>query len=125
MKISDFKVFVSERGNREFDEWLSGLPAGPKAKIKKIITYLEITRIWNRPYAAKLKTTDKIWEIIAKSNNVQYRPLGCFGPKNGEFTLLIGATERDRKLEPINAAKIAEERRKLIFRDERYTDEYY
>lgn len=125
MKVWNFRVFVSERGNRKFDEWLSGLPIGVVAKVRKIITYLEITETWHRPFAAKLKGTDKIWEIIVGFDNIQYRPLGCFGPKNGEFTLLIGAKEKGHRFEPINAVKIAEERRNLIFQHERYTDEYY
>jgi hypothetical protein len=51
--------------------------------------------------------------------------LGCFGPKKDEFTLLIGAIEKGGKLEPINVIETAEQRRNLIFQDERYSDEYY
>jgi hypothetical protein len=122
-----FRVFVSDRGTREIDGWLDGLPVKAKVKIKKIITYLAILDIskWERPYVCKLKGSDKIWEIIVKFNNVQYRPLGCFGPKNNEFTLLIGAKEKGGRLEPIDAVRVAEQRRSLIFQDERYADEYY
>lgn len=125
MKIWDFKVFVSDREDREIDEWLNAQPKGARAKIKKIIAYLEITSVWGRPYVAKRKETDDIWEIIAGFDNIQYRPLGCFGPKRHEFTLLIGAREKGGRLEPINVIEIAKKRRNLILQDERYTDEYY
>jgi len=125
MKVWSFRVFVSERENREIDGWLDVQPKGAQAKIKKIITYLEITNIWGRPYVAKRKETDDIWEIIAGFDNIQYRPLGCFGPGRHEFTLLIGAREKGGRLEPINAVEIAKKRRDLVFKDERYSDEYY
>lgn len=127
MKIWNFKVFVSDRGSREIDEWLDSLPKRAKAKIKKKITYLEIsdTSKWVRPYVCKRKGSDKIWEIIVQFNNVQYRPLGCFGPKSDEFTLLIGAREKGGRLEPINVIENAEKRRNLILQDERYIDDYY
>ena len=80
---------------------------------------------WKRPYISKLKGSDKIWEIRVEFNNIQYRPLGCLGPKSNEFTLLIGAREKGDRLEPIDAIRIAEERCSLILEHERYTDEYY
>jgi hypothetical protein len=127
MKVWNFKVFVSDRGSREIDEWLDGLPVKAEVKIRAIISRLEIWDIsrWERPYVCKLKGSDNIWEIIVKFNNVQYRPLGCFGPKQKDFTLLIGAREKGGRLEPINAIETAEKRRNLIFQDERYCDEYY
>lgn len=124
MKIWNFKVFIAEKGSNEIDAWLNDLPPGAKAKIKKRITYLEITKRWGRPYAAKLKGTNNIWEIRVGFDNIQYRPLGCFGPKDGEFTLLIGATEKGGRFEPVHAIKTAEKRRSLVLQDERYIDEY-
>lgn len=124
MKTWDFKVFVSNRGDKEFDLWLNGQPKGAKAKIRKIMTYLEITSIWGRPYAAKRKDADDIWEIIAGFDNIQYRPLGCFGPNRHEFTLLIGAKEKGGRLDPLDAVEIAKKRRVLVFQDRRYVDEY-
>lgn len=127
MKLWAFKVFVSDRGTREVDEWLNRQPTRAKVKIKRRIAYLEVSDIskWVRPYACKLKGSDKIWEIIVEFENVQYRPLGCLGPQDDEFTLLVGAREKGGRLEPINVIRIAEQRRDLILQDERYTDEYY
>lgn len=122
-----FKVFVSNRGDREIDDWLDGIPAKAKAKIKKRITYLEVWEIerWKRPYVAKYKGSDGIWEIRVVFDNVQYRLLGCFGPKDNEFTLLIGGREKGGRLEPVDAITTAEKRRQLICQGEGYTDEYY
>ncbi len=55
----------------------------------------------------------------------QYRPLGFFGPKSGEFTLLVGAQEKNWKLHPKEADKIAELRQQLVMRNEKYAVKYF
>jgi hypothetical protein len=80
IKIWTFKVFVSYRGDREIDEWLDSQPKVAKAKIKKRITYLEISDInkWVKPYVYRLKGSDNIWEIRVISANAYsdaFRPL--------------------------------------------------
>jgi hypothetical protein len=124
MKPWNLKVFISNRGDKEFEVWLNGQPKGARAKIRKILTYLEAMQTWGRPYAAKRKDAKNIWEIIVGFDNIQYRPLGCFAP-NREFILLIGATEKGGRLEPLNAVEIAIKRRSLALKDRRYIDEYY
>jgi hypothetical protein len=51
--------------------------------------------------------------------NVQLRPHLCAGPINRsqEFTILVGAKEKDWKLDPSNAGEIAEKRRNEIVTD--------
>jgi len=48
--------------------------------------------------------------------SVAMRPMLCKGPidMNREFTLLLGATERDRVLDPMDAPRRAEQRRTEI-----------
>ena len=55
------------------------------------------------------------------NGRVALRPILCVGPihKAEEYTFLVGAVERDRKLVPKNALKAARERREAIVRDPR------
>lgn len=116
------KVFISLRNVDVFDEWLITLPKKAKAKIKKMINHLAITKKWKRPLTGKLKGYNNLVEIIVLSNNVQYRPIGCYGPNTGEFTILIGAIERGSKFEPVNAPDTAYARSKLIHKEKHTND---
>jgi hypothetical protein len=118
-----FKVFISERGSDVFEEWLNTLPKKAQAKIERRIRYLEIEKTWRRPFFDSLSGYTDLYEIRVVFNNIQYRPIGCFGPKSGEFTILIGAIEKGDKFEPKNALNIANKRSKLIAK-EGYTNEY-
>ena len=123
MKIRNFKYYRTVKGTNVVEEWIDALTPKVRAKIRAIITYLSIQRIWKRPYAAKLSDKD-IWEIRIISNNVQYRLFGCFGPKQNDFTLLVGAIKKDGKYNPTKAINTADKRSKLILKDEKYTYEY-
>jgi len=121
-----FKAFKTGSGRNIMDEWVEGLPEDDQAAIEARITLLKATKVGIiTHYFDKRKDSDKIFEIRIKGNKVQYRPLGCFGFGQGVFTLLMGATERDRKLAPKTATKTAEIRRQLVLQNpERYLDEY-
>ena len=125
IKYWTFKLFISDKGDKEVEEWLNnGIPKKAKARIRARLAYLEVTKTWVPDLVTKYKSSDKIFEIRVTVQNIQYRPLGCYGPNEKEFTLLIGAEEKGGKLIPHNSIKFAEERRKLIFQDKRYTYEY-
>jgi hypothetical protein len=59
-----------------------------------------------------------LFEIVLESENVQYRPLVCYGPKKGELTILCGATKKGKKgstqWNPSNAIAVAQRRKQLI-----------
>jgi len=118
------KSFITERGVNVIKEWLDGLPIKAQVAIDERIRFLALWGYWYRPYANKLKGYDGIWEIIIQSEKAQYRPLGCFGPGNKVFSLLIGAREKGSRFEPKDAPKIAERRKKMIYQNEKYLDEY-
>lgn len=118
------KVFITARGENKIEGWLSD--QGPKvwAKADKIITYLELEKEWKRPYFDKFQGHEKLHEIRINCFGNEYRLIGCYGPKQRDFTILIGAIEKNKgKYEPRAVLEIAEERMTLI-EDERYTDEY-
>ncbi|MCJ7546110.1 MAG: type II toxin-antitoxin system RelE/ParE family toxin [Deltaproteobacteria bacterium] len=92
--------------------------------IDERIRFLALGNFWHRPYADKLTGYANIWEIRVKSENVQYRPLGCCGPGDKVFSLLVGAREINKRFDPKDAPKIAEKREKLVYQDEGYLNEY-
>ncbi|MGA7579060.1 MAG: type II toxin-antitoxin system RelE/ParE family toxin [Desulfobaccales bacterium] len=96
-------------------EWLSGLPKKEGLRIGTILAYLAGQRSWrNIPYIKKLTDCDDIYELIITCDNIQYRPLGCYGPGENEFTLLVGATKKGRIWDPKDAKNTAMKMVKLI-----------
>ncbi len=80
---------------------------------------------WTRPHAAKLTKGKKndfkeYYEIRFFADNTQQRPIGYFGPGDGEFTILIWATEKGDKLKPSTWRQRADNARENIERDASY-----
>lgn len=114
MSLWTFRVFITERREDVIGTWLEGLPKKVEAKIDRRIAYLRAIEHWKRPEFDKLTGYDNLHEIRVVFSGVQYRVIGCYGPGKREFTMLIGAVEKDNKLEPREALKIAVNRSKLI-----------
>jgi len=102
------------------------MPPKAKARMDQIIKYMEVTKDWkNTRYIEPLKGYGRIYEIKFIVNNIQYRPLGCYGPGERSFTLLTGAMEKGDRFSPKNAPWIAVKRRQMVIKDERrYTRGY-
>jgi len=96
-------------------EWFSELPEKEKLRVGIILDYLAGQRSWrNIPYVKKLTDCDGVYELILTCDNIQYRPLGCYGPGKNEFTLLVGATKKGRVWVPPDAKTTAKKMVKLI-----------
>ncbi len=52
-------------------------------------------------------------EIRFKSGNVQYRPVGSFGPGERMFTLWVGCKKKQNIYDPPDAFDLALKRRRL------------
>lgn len=125
MKEWTFKIFVTDDGFSDVREWLNGLPPKAKARMDKIILYLEIIKDWTKiAWFSPLKGYNGIFEMKFIVDNTQYRPLGCYGPERKTFTLLMGAIEQGNKFNPRRAPEIALQRRGLILNNKGCTDEY-
>lgn len=124
MKLWSFKVFISLNGRDTFHEWITSLDADSEEKVRATIKLLSVSKVWGRPHFAKLHGWDNLYEIIIKGKDKQYRPLGCYGPGPQIFTLLIGASKKSKIWTPSNAIKTADKRRKLVFTNRRYLDDY-
>lgn len=58
------------------------------------------------------------------ANNVQYRPLGFFGPNRHEYTILIGASKKGKIWTPADACRGALNRMAIVLSDRRRIREY-
>jgi hypothetical protein len=107
MKHWEIRIF----GNKysDVDTWIEHLPPPARARMDLIIDHLGITIDWTKTgYFRPLIGYKKISEIIFTVQNIQYRPLGCYGPGSKHDTILVGATKTDRtKFHPLNAPIIA------------------
>lgn len=115
-----FKVYVSSVGNESLQKTIDSLNTEQDADViqyfKARLRYLKNTpkMNWNEPHAKKLSGIKDIYEIKFSANNVEYRPLGFFGPGKKEFTILIWATHKQRIYAPHDAINTADKRRKYI-----------
>ncbi len=109
-----FKNFVSDRGENDIRKWINTLPKKVRFKIDARIRYLQEVDQLKYPYVEKWTGVEDLYEVRIGFSGVMYRILGCYGIKRHEFFLLIGAVEKDWKLEPRNAVDIAEARMQLI-----------
>jgi hypothetical protein len=87
-----------------------------QARLDKILEHFRDSphTSWGSNYFEQLKGYEGIYEVRFTVNNIVYRPLGCFAPFSGDFTLLIGAKEQGDTFVPKTAPEIAEKRRDII-----------
>ena len=117
MKEWTIQVYQDERGNCDFLAWRDALPPNAKARMDNIIEFLEVTKVWSgTSYIKQLKGYNRIYEIRFIVSNIQYRPLGCYGPTRKTFVFLIGATEQGDEFNPKNAPWKASKRKSKIFK---------
>jgi hypothetical protein len=105
-------------------EWLKAI--NPPSKRKKMIARWDAKidhirnlekALWPGNLFTELTGFRTIWEMKFTLQNMQWRPLGFFGPGRFEFTFLIGAIERNGRFEPQSAPKLALERKIIVEAD--------
>ena len=97
----------------EILEWTLGLPQKAQAKIDQRILTLRAWPVWPPAYVSDCGFED-ILELRITSGNVQYRPLGFYGPERRAFTLVVGTIEKGGKLPRGDGASAIERRRRII-----------
>ena len=114
-----FKDYLNEARENEIRAWLNTLSKKARIKIDQRIRHLENVQHFHQEpqYIKKLVGYDGIYEIRVVFAGDQYRPLGCYGPDRGEFTLLIGAFEIGDRFDPKDAPDQAVERMAIIKKD--------
>ena len=112
-----FRSYVSPRGVREVEDWRGAQGNKVQAAFDTRLRHLQQARPheWAYPYAKKLKgPCEGLVEIRFAVDNVQYRPLGFYGPDLREFTILLCAEERGNQFRPRDACVIALRRKNEV-----------
>ena len=114
MEIWSFLDYYSQRGENEILSWLNSVevPRAAKAKINARIMALQGFPVFPPPYFSAYKGWDDLYELRVVYANVQYRPLGFYGPARRQFSLLIGGIEKGKI--PKRLLEAANERRKIV-----------
>ena len=121
-----FKRFISGNGLNVIERWMAGLPDSAVAAIDVRLRHLEITAKWESQFFKKVKGHKNIFEIRIKDTvgKIQYRLLGCYGPKSKDFTLLIGATHKDNIYNPRDCFEIADKNYRAFLKNKGNVDDY-
>ena len=121
-----FYHYVGANGRDAIKDWIDAQPAGTRKRLKaQLNTRLNELRLADRLERANgvgqlRRECAGLYELILRVDKIQYRPIGCYGPaKNGEFTLLAGAIEKDGKFTEPDICRRAHERAGRI-RDKRH-----
>jgi hypothetical protein len=113
-----FKNFLDREGRNLIKAWLDSrdVRVKAKAKLNARIRHLSISdhSEWPRPWFQKLEGYEGVFEIKMIQQNIQYRPLGFFGPGQRQFTLVLGAIEVGNRITPPDAFRTAERRMKDV-----------
>ncbi|MFZ4504467.1 MAG: hypothetical protein ACOYM1_11005 [Methylovulum sp.] len=107
--------YADKNGNNDIKAWTLGLQKTQRAKINAKLDMLAKLGPGLIPHVLTDTPTAGIQKLRVKGN-VQLRPMLCKGPINNEneFTLLIGATERDSRFAPDKADEKANDRKNII-----------
>jgi hypothetical protein len=107
-----FYDFLEERGVNPIRQWLESLPDKARAKINTRILFLMAQMVWPEQYVSSLTGWPELVELRVVHANVQYRPLGFYGPGRREFTIVLGSVEKGSL--PNRILEAADVNRKLI-----------
>jgi len=107
--------YTDKYGNNDIKAWTLTLEKPQRAKLNAKLDMLAQHGLELFPHVLTDTPTPGIQKLRVKGN-VQLRPMLCQGPINNgnEFTLLIGATERDSRFVPDKADEKADDRKKMI-----------
>lgn len=118
-----FKDYVTPDGDNVVQSWLNGTPKRVKVKINALLRRLEVMERLEMPEVRMLHgECDGLMELRRESENVQYRPICCYGPGRREITILAGAIERGGKFVPPSVCETARRRMAQLTEGSRVCD---
>jgi hypothetical protein len=124
-RLWTIRSYVSPVGNDLVRKWYDTQSFTAQAAFDTVVLLLlqRSREEWRRPEFAMLKGKyTKLGELRFDVRNVEYRPLGFFGPCQSEFTILIGATKKGRVYNPHSALDSALSRRAEVLIDPERTN---
>ena len=128
MPVWGIRFFRTAKGRSQFLEEYDRQPAAVRAEFRATMNGLRDQPTiagWSRPNGFDRLSGEyrELGKFRFKVRNVQYRPLGFFGPGQKEYTLLAWATERDDKFDPRGIRDTALRRRAMVLSDPGLADE--
>jgi hypothetical protein len=110
--------YVTDKGTNDFKIWTEKLQKTQLAKLNARLDMLENKGSDLFPQILTGTDTAGIQKLRVRGK-IELRPMVCTGPINHkkEFTLLVGAIEKQGKLEPKKADQIADKRKKEVIKD--------
>ncbi|HEX9220839.1 MAG TPA: hypothetical protein VF858_10185 [Gemmatimonadaceae bacterium] len=133
MILFEIRVVASLHGGDRknvIEEWLDDLREQKEVVANELrvrLSYLrELPRDqWEIPFfRASMQGFREIGELRFKCFGTQFRVFGFFGPNDGEFTLLGGATHKMNRYNPASAIESADKLRKQVLDGERKTEKF-
>jgi hypothetical protein len=117
MCVWTFSDFMSARGVNEIHEWLNSrqVPRGAKAKINARILALQGFPVFPEQYFSAYRGWPDLYELRIVFGRVQYRPFGMYGPRDREFTILVGGIEKGKV--PVSLLEVANDRKRIVRAD--------
>jgi hypothetical protein len=105
MKQWQIMDYCSEADNNLIEEWYHDLSMDAQAAFDWVTQELSGTADWRgrSDFKALRGKHSGFAEIIFRVENVQYRPVGCFGPSRRQFTLLVGCYKKQKVYNPPDA----------------------
>jgi hypothetical protein len=105
-----FRSYVFPDNDDEVARWYRS--QGPKVQAKFDRRLHDLQQMapneWRDPYTKQLEgACDGLVEIRFKADRIQHRPLGFYGPRQHEFTIVFCAIEQGDRFEPADACAIA------------------
>lgn len=120
----EIKSYVLDDGADVIESWFSQNSATRYVRLQvKLVTRMLYLRDqptppqWVGPCFHFLSGARGIGAITLEVNNIQYRPLGFFGPNAQEFTFLYFATEKGGKYLPSGCVESAVSRSEIVKAD--------
>jgi len=131
MALWTFRDYKDQSGNNVIADWVGSIEP-PKKRNKVIARWDAILEqlqnleqpVWPRDWFTQLAGFPGIFEMKFTVQNIQWRPLGFFGPRRYEFTFLIGAIERNDRFHPRDAPSLALKRKGDVEADYNRAEEH-
>jgi hypothetical protein len=121
MALWTFRDFTDESGDNVIAAWVGSIRSGKKqakvaARWDAMLEHLRNIENsdWPTGWFTELTGYEGILEMKFTVQNIQWRPLGYFGPRRHEFTFLIGAMEKNNRFVPTDAPSTAANRRQIV-----------
>lgn len=118
MKQWRFFDFMLNPRRNAIEDWLSGLSMKVRAEFEVLLSNLAVTAEWDerdvRPLRGGKAKGKGLREICFKVGGVQHRVIGCSGPQQKQFTLLIGCSHKDQIYDPPSAIETAIKRKNQV-----------